>query len=82
MSHKESNNNQESELKDALTQIDKIAKDPEEKILLEDSIKSIIKEADIFIEHIKDMDKERRKELLGIYDKILDGLRQKVKTLT
>ena len=66
---------------DVLTLIYKIAKNAEEKILLEDSIRSIIKETDIFIKYINEMDQERKKELLDIYNKMLDGLKQKAKTI-
>ena len=64
-----------------LTLIYKIAKDTEEKILLEDSIKRIVRETDIFVKYINDMDKETRKELLDIYNKMLDGLKQKANTI-
>ena len=58
----------------------KTAKNTEEKILLEDSIKRIVRETDIFVKYINDMDKETRKELLDIYNKMLDGLKQKATT--
>jgi hypothetical protein len=84
MSAKEFSNNkgtnvqEENRLESVLTLIDKITKNAEEKILLEDSLKNIIKGADNIVEHIKLMDKEKREELLDIYNKILDGLKQKV----
>jgi hypothetical protein len=68
-------------LKSILLQIDAITKNAEEKILLENSIKSIIKGADNIAEHAKLLDKEKGKELIGIYNKIIDGLKQKM-TLT
>jgi hypothetical protein len=58
----------------------KIAKNTEEKILLEDSIKRIARETDIFVKYINEMDQEKRKELLDIYNKMLDGLKQKANT--
>jgi hypothetical protein len=64
-----------------LTLIYKIAKNTEEKILLEDSIKRIVRETDIFVKYINEMDKETRKELLDIYNKMLDGLKQKANTI-
>lgn len=84
MSAKEFSNNkgtnaqEENRLESVLTLIDKTTKNAEEKILLEDSLKNIIKGADNIVEHIKLMDKEKRGELLDIYNKILDGLKQKV----
>ena len=64
-----------------LTLIYKIAKNTEEKILLEDSIKRIVRETDIFVKYINEMDQETRKELLDIYNKMLDGLKQKANTI-
>jgi len=64
-----------------LVLIYKIAKNTEEKILLEDSIKRIARETDIFVKYINEMDQEKRKELLDIYNKMLDGLKQKTNTL-
>ena len=64
-----------------LTLIYKIAKNTEEKILLEDSIKRIVRETDIFVKYINEMDEETRKELLDIYNKMLDGLKQKANTI-
>ena len=87
MSSKESpniqeiNTQKETTLEDVLTLIDKITKNAEEKIVLEDSIKNIIKGSDRFVDHIKLIDQEKRKELLDFYNKILDGLKQKVTTL-
>jgi hypothetical protein len=63
--------------KDMLILIDKITENAEEKILLENSLKSIIKGADNIAEHIKLMDKEKAKEIIEMYNKILDGLKQK-----
>jgi hypothetical protein len=73
----EKNNQEEPKLDDALTLIDKITKNAEEKILLEDSIKNIIKGTDNFVGFIKKMDPEKRKELLVMYNKLLDGMKQK-----
>jgi hypothetical protein len=78
---KETSAQKENILEDALTRIDKITKNAEEKILLEDSLKSIIKGSDNIVEHIKLMDEEKRKESLDIYNKILDGLKQKIATI-
>ena len=66
--------------KDMLILIDKITENAEEKILLENSIKSIIKGADNIKEHIKLMDKEKTKEIIEMYNKILDTLKQKTTT--
>ncbi|MBA3978874.1 MAG: hypothetical protein H0X50_11930 [Nitrosopumilus sp.] len=74
---KEKDNQEELKLDDALTLIDKVTKNAEEKILLEDSIKNIIKGTDNFLGYIKKMDLEKRKELLVMYNKVLDGTKQK-----
>ncbi|MEJ7642559.1 MAG: hypothetical protein WKF36_10245 [Candidatus Nitrosocosmicus sp.] len=74
---KEKDNQEEITLGDALTMIDKVTKNAEEKILLEDSIKNIIKGTDNFVGYIKKMDLEERKELLVMYNKVLDGMKQK-----
>ena len=74
---KEKDNQEELKLDDALTLIDKITKNAEEKILLEDSIKNIIKGTDNFAGYIKKMDLEKRKELLAMYNKLLDDMKQK-----
>ncbi len=74
---KEKDNQEELKLDDALTLIDKITKNAEEKILLEDSIKNIVKGTDNFVGYIKKMDLEKRKELLVMYNKLLDGMKQK-----
>ncbi len=74
---KEKDNQEELKLDDALTLIDKITKNAEEKILLEDSIKNIIKGTDNIAGYIKKMDLEKRKELLVMYNKLLDGMKQK-----
>ncbi len=60
-----------------LNLIYKIAKNTDEKILLEDSIKRIVRETDIFVTYINEMDQGSRKELLDIYNKMLDGFKQK-----
>jgi hypothetical protein len=62
--------------KDILILIDKMTQNAEEKILLENSIKSITKAADNIAEHIKLMDKEKSKEIIELYNKILDGIKQ------
>jgi hypothetical protein len=77
---KSSDTNEETSLKSVLLQIDKITTNAEEKILLENSIKSIIKGADNIAEHAKLLDKEKGNELIGIYNKIIEGLKQKVNT--
>lgn len=76
--NKSINTGEENSLKSILLQIDKITANAEEKILLENSIKSIIKGADNIAEHAKLLDKEKGKELVGIYNKLVDGLKQKV----
>ncbi len=79
-SNKEKNIKEQPTLDDLLTLIDKVTKNAEEKILLENSVKNIIKGTDNFVEHIKNVDLERRKELLDMYNILLDGLKQKTLT--
>lgn len=79
--NKSVNTGEENSLKSILLQIDKITTNAEEKILLENSIKSIIKGADNIAEHAKLLDKEKGKELIGIYNKLVDGLKQKVTSI-
>ena len=74
---KNDQNQEEINLDDALSLIDKITKNAEEKILLEDSLKNIVKGTDNFAGYIKKMDLEKRKELLVMYNKLLDGMKQK-----
>ena len=74
---KEKDNQEELKLDDALTLIDQITKNAEEKILLEDSIKNIVKGTDNIAGYIKKMDLEKRRELLVMYNKLLDGMKQK-----
>jgi hypothetical protein len=78
--NKSANTSEETSLKSVLLQIDKITTNAEEKILLENSIKSIIKGADNIAEHAKLLDKEKGSELIGIYNKIIEGLKQNVTT--
>ena len=78
---KEKDNQGELKLDDALALIDKITKNAEEKILLEDSIKNIIKGTDNFVGYIKKIDPEKRKELLAMYNKVLDDMKQKALVL-
>jgi len=83
MSSKRSSNKSKTEApagnpqKEILILIDKMTRNAEEKILLENSIKSIIKGADNIAEHIKLMDKEKTKEIIEMYNKILEDLKQK-----
>ena len=72
---------EENTIKYVLTQIDKTTIKAEEKILLEDSIKNIMKGSENIVEHIKLMDEEKRKQLLDIYNKVLDDLKQKITTI-
>ena len=78
---KEKDDQEELKLDDALTMIDKITKNAEEKILLEDSMKNIIKGTDNFVGYIKKIDPEKRKELLAMYNKVLDDMKQKALAL-
>jgi tRNA uridine 5-carbamoylmethylation protein Kti12 len=86
MTRKKSSNTQgisahgEDIQENVLKLIYKIAKNTEEKILLEDSIKRIARETDIFVRYINEMDQEKRNELLEIYNKMLDGLKQRANT--
>jgi ribosomal protein S15P/S13E len=83
MSSKRSSNKSKTEAssgnpqKEILILIDEMTRNAEEKILLENSIKSIIKGADNIAEHIKLMDKEKTKEIIEMYNKILEDLKQK-----
>lgn len=79
--NKSVNTGEENSLKNMLLQIDKITTNAEEKILLENSIKSIIKGADNIAEHAKLLDKEKGKDLIGIYNNLVDGLKQKVTSI-
>jgi hypothetical protein len=77
MGSKEEKIQEEKTLDNALILIDKMTKSAEEKILLENSMKNIIRGTDNFVDHIKKMDQERRRELMDMYNKVLDGLKQK-----
>jgi hypothetical protein len=80
-SRKEKDIPEELELDDVLTLIDKTTKNAEEKIILENSIKNIMKGTDIFVGFVKKMDQERRREMFDMYNKLLDGLKQKAHLL-
>jgi hypothetical protein len=60
-----------------LSLIDSLAITAEEKILLEDSIKNFVKYTELFIDNIKEFDRDKRTELLVGYVKILDSIKQR-----
>ena len=64
-------------LEESVKAIDKIIENTEKKIFLEDSIKNIIKGSDNIIENIRLLNKEKRKELLDLYVRILNILKQR-----
>ena len=58
--------------------IDSITPDAEEKVLLEDNIKGIIRETEILISYVHDMPINKRKKLLLVYSKILQEIKNNV----
>src|SRR5919106_387687 len=58
--------------------IDSITTDAEEKVLLEDNIKGIIRETETLISYIHDMPINKRKKLLLTYSKILQEIKNNV----
>lgn len=58
--------------------IDSITSDAEEKVLLEDNIKGIIKETETLSSYVHDMPVNKRKKLLLTYSKILQEIKNKV----
>ncbi len=72
------NHDKENILEESVNAIDKIIENSEKKIFLEDSIKNIINGSDNIIINIQLLNKEKRKELLDIYIRILDTLKQRV----
>ncbi len=74
----DSNNDDDIQLQnDLLSLIDRLAMTAEEKILLEDSVKNFVKYMDLFVDHVKELDEDKRTELLDEYIKILDSIKQK-----
>ena len=61
--------------------IDSITKDAEEKVLLEDNIKGIIREAETLDSYIHDMPADQRKKLLLAYSKILEEIRNNIENM-
>ncbi|HXT84150.1 MAG TPA: hypothetical protein VN704_07455 [Verrucomicrobiae bacterium] len=72
------NHDKENLLKESVKAIDKIIENSEKKIFLEDSIKNIVNGSDNIIINIQLLNKEKRKELLDMYIRILDTLKQRV----
>jgi hypothetical protein len=58
--------------------IDSITSDAEEKVLLEDNIKGIIRETEILSSYVHDMPVNKRKKLLLTYSKILQEIKNNV----
>ena len=58
--------------------IDSITSDAEEKVLLEDNIKGIIRETEILSSYVHDMPVNKRKKLLLVYSKILQKINNNV----
>lgn len=61
--------------------IDSIATDAEEKVLLEDNIKGIIREAETLDSYIHDMPANKRRKLLLAYSKILEEIRNNIENM-
>ena len=58
--------------------IDSITSDAEEKVLLEDNVKGIIRETETFSSYVHDMPVNKRKKLLLTYSKILQEIKNNV----
>jgi hypothetical protein len=58
--------------------IDSITSDVEEKVLLEDNIKGIIRETETLSSYVHDMPANKRKKLLLTYSKILQEIKNNV----
>ena len=58
--------------------IDSITSDAEEKVLLEDNVKGIIRETEILSSYVHDMPVNKRKKLLLTYSKILQEIKNNV----
>ena len=58
--------------------IDSITSDAEEKVLLEDNIKGIIRETETFSSYVHDMPVDKRKKLLLTYSKIIQEIKNNV----
>lgn len=58
--------------------IDSITFSAEEKILLEDNVRGIIREAETLYSYIHDMPADKRKKLLLAYSKILGQIKKSI----
>jgi hypothetical protein len=58
--------------------IDSLTSNAEEKVLLEDNIKGIIRETEILSSYVHDMPVNKRKRLLITYSKILQEIKNNV----
>jgi hypothetical protein len=58
--------------------IDSITSDAEEKVLLEDNVKGIIRETETLSSYVQDMPVDKRKKLLLVYSKILQEIKNNV----
>jgi hypothetical protein len=58
--------------------IDSITSDAEEKVLLEDNVKGIIRETETLSSYVQDMPVDKRKKLLLVYSKILQEIKNHV----
>ena len=54
--------------------IDSITSNAEEKVLLEDNVRGIIREAETLDSYIRDMAEDKKKKLLLAYSKILEEI--------
>ena len=61
--------------------INSITRDVEERVLLEDNVKGIIREAETLTSYVQEMPREKRKKLLIAYSKILEEIKNNVGTL-
>ena len=58
--------------------IDSITSDAEEKVLLEDNVKGIIRETETLSSYVQDMPVDKRKKLLLVYSKILQEIKNNI----
>jgi hypothetical protein len=58
--------------------INSITKDVEERVLLEDNVKGIIREAETLSSYLQEMSHDKRKKLLIAYSRILEEIKNNV----
>ena len=61
--------------------INSITKDVEERVLLEDNVKGIIREAETLSSYVQEMPHDKRKKLLIAYSRILEEIKNNVNTM-